>query len=344
MTLQSPFPVVQLIENHQGHLLAITGALDVDLGYVGDGVFYSDDGGKSWANRNNGLGIYKSCEKIAIDSKGRLYLGMADEYVTGNGGLFISENNGLLWEHINISINGKNTVPDNIKVGNTFGLSVSPEDSVYLSITGTAVNAFVSLNLKKSINDIRNHSFWSPYKVFNSVSWWLDRTLSNIHFAKNGDWYSSTRGTINTGTTYFSGDKSQNWLMMNSGLGLDIYGFRNIQHFAEDQNGKIFMVQVWDENVYHTTNSLVTDVEKPHKDDHTLMFPNPAFGGERISMLFAIETGNKEVSVLDLFGRKISTQYVSDDSVEISAPRQPGHYLVVVHTKRFRGRYRLIVR
>jgi photosystem II stability/assembly factor-like uncharacterized protein len=102
VALATVYPVVQIVENPAGDLFAITGALDIELGYVGDGVFYSADRGVNWTARNSGLGIYKSCERIAVDKNGRLYLGAADEYSTGAGGLFVSDNDGLFWEHVNI--------------------------------------------------------------------------------------------------------------------------------------------------------------------------------------------------------------------------------------------------
>ena len=215
--LNSNYPVIQFIENHNGGLFAITG---FNPGYVGDGILYSGNAGLSWTQRNNGLGIYRCCERVAIDKNGRLYLAMADKSISGSGGLFISEDNGNTWEHISILVDGKNVVSNQMQVGNTTGLSVSPDDSVYLSFSGVAVNAAVSMNTVKHINDVRSGSFWRNYMITNSNLWWNEKLLNNIYFAGNGDWYSSTIGTIITGATYFKKKKKNVWGKLDYGLGV----------------------------------------------------------------------------------------------------------------------------
>jgi len=160
ITLDSNYPVTQFLENHSGGLFAITGTLDPERGYVGSGVYYSENGRSDWEKRNQGLGSYLCCDRIAMDRNGRLYLAVSDEYNSGNGGLFISEDNGKSWEHIDIRIDGKNTIPDDIQAGQTFGLSVSPDDSLYFSFTGSADNVAVDLNLVIDIREIGGPGFW----------------------------------------------------------------------------------------------------------------------------------------------------------------------------------------
>ena len=200
--LNSIYPVQQITENPQGHLFAITSTLDSEKGYVGDGVFFSDDQGKTWTQRNTGLGNYKSCERIACDKNGRIYLTVADEHVSGNGGLFVSSDNGLSWQHIDIRIDGKNAISNEIKVANTTGLTVTPDDSLIVSLSGIAVNTLVQLNIKKSIATVSNDSFWKPFNITNTNSWWYDRMLGNVYFSKNGDRYSSVSGSVSQGGTY----------------------------------------------------------------------------------------------------------------------------------------------
>ncbi|MBK6281304.1 MAG: exo-alpha-sialidase [Draconibacterium sp.] len=124
--INSAYPVIQFAENSNGELFAITSIYDDSLrNYVGSGVFFSGDNGLSWTPRNNGLGIYTSCGRIAIDKNDRLYVAASDNYNSGSGGLFISDNNGIEWKHIDITIDGKNAINNNLQVGNTFCLSVS---------------------------------------------------------------------------------------------------------------------------------------------------------------------------------------------------------------------------
>jgi photosystem II stability/assembly factor-like uncharacterized protein len=120
VALNSIYPVHHIVESQKNVLYAITGTIDNEYRPVGDGVFFSDYGGKSWTKRNNGLGLYNSCESIAVDKNGRIYLAVSDESVSGLGGLYISDNEGILWEHIDISIDGRDVVPDQIIVGKVY--------------------------------------------------------------------------------------------------------------------------------------------------------------------------------------------------------------------------------
>jgi photosystem II stability/assembly factor-like uncharacterized protein len=52
VVLNSAYPVKQIIQNKNGALFAITGDYN-----EGDGVYYSEDNGKTWETRNNGLGF-----------------------------------------------------------------------------------------------------------------------------------------------------------------------------------------------------------------------------------------------------------------------------------------------
>lgn len=331
------FPIKKIIHNSQGHWFAITGEL-TDNGYEGDGVLFSDNDGLTWSQRNNGLGIYTCIEQIAIDKNNRLYISAADEYVSGNGGLFISENNGNLWEHIHIGVNGNGVFDNQIKVANCSGLSVSPNDSVYFSFSGVAVNNLVKLNVVKNINEVRNNNYWKYYTVVSSPTWWIDRLLQNIHFARNGDKYSSVSGTINFGGTFFCKSEQNHWEKINYGLGTDVFGKQNVQHFAEMPNGKIFMVQTLDERVYYTDTSIVTSVIEPVINQKIMLYPNPANMGQSISIK-GMEQDNFEIKVYDAMGKLVS----STSEINIHAPSISGMYFVKVQQGRKSYTYKLIV-
>lgn len=343
VSLGNTYPVTKIIQNKDGNLFAITGTLDVEKGYVGAGVYYSNDNGSNWSQRNNGLGNFLSCEQIASDKNGRLYLGVPDEYVTGNGGLFISDNNGLQWEHINILLDGKNVVSDQMSVANVKSISVSPQDSVYFSFSGTAVNVSVSFNACKSIADIRNNTFWNVRKVANVATWWNDRLLSNIHFAKNGDWYSSMNGSINVGGTFFSTDKGQTWNKHIEGLGFDISGYFNIQHLAENSSGKIYMVQMFDERVYQTDMSIPTSV---HDDistgDVSSVFPNLVASNSPFRIQFSDNVGERFVTVSNSVGKLYLSQSVHD-SFTMNSPDEKGMWFIRIYENGIVKTHKIIV-
>jgi len=341
--LNTVYPVTQIIENQQGELFAITGVLDIENGFVGDGVYYSDNEGLTWMQRNNGLGIYKSCERITVDKNGRLYLAQADDFVSGNGGLFISENKGLLWEHIAFSMDGKNIVPDQVDIANTTGLSVSPNDSIYFSFYGTAINVFVRLNARKSIHDIRNTNFWDLFKVSNSSYWWLDKALNNIHFAKNGDRYSSHTNSITQGGTYFS-SKNRPWQLITYGLGLDVNGNKNTQYFSETSKGKVFMIQKQDERVYWADTSLVSSVSSPKVSFENISIrPNLVKKGEKIAIRLSEVPDGTKLSVYNICGNLIFSYTEIKQDFELKAPLQAGIYFIVVENKHSKSTTRFLV-
>jgi len=342
-SVNSIYPVTQIIQDHSGGLFAITGMLSIELGYVGDGVLYSGDGGITWEQRNDGLGIYRCAERIAIDRNGRLYLAMADEYVTGNGGLFVSDNNGLSWEHISITIDGQGVVPDLVKIGNTYGLSVSPDDSLVFSFAGTAINALVTLNARKSIEDILDNSHWKAYDVFEGVSWWLDRPLFNIHFAKNGEWFSSTRGTENSGGTYYSQNKGKDWVFVNQGIGLGQNGLRNVQYFAETSKGKIFMVQQLDEQLYYTERGPLSIISNETTEEKVSIVPNPVKKAGTVCLYLSGTNYPKRISIFDTLGNRVYSIKVNDSYLEFPSPDKPGLYFIRIQYKHTEIVHKLIV-
>lgn len=329
VSIATIYPVLQFAENPQGHLFAITSALDTEKGYVGDGVFFSDDNGKTWTQRNTGLGNYKSCERITCDKSGKLYLAVVDENVSGNGGLFLSEDNGLSWQHIDIQIDGKNSIPNEIKIANTTGLTVTPDDSLIVSFSGIAVNTLVQLNVKKKITAVRENSFWKPFNITNTNTWWYDRLMGNVFFAKNGDRYSSVAGSVSQGGTYLQKKGNNTWQKYDYGLGLDKFGGRSFQYFTENKSGRIFMIQMLDERIYWTDESIPTSSPRPVKSMDFTIFPNPVSPGSAVKILSSDVLKNLQLTIYDSAGSVINEGNIVTDNRTFMAPANPGIYFVV---------------
>ncbi|MEA4983653.1 MAG: sialidase family protein, partial [Paludibacter sp.] len=104
VSINKKYPVVQITENSKGKLFAVTNGYDVNRQEMsGDNVLFSEDGGQSWTVRNAGLKQYGGCNKIIVDKNDRLYTSVVDDNVTGTGGLYISNNEGLNWVQVNIN-------------------------------------------------------------------------------------------------------------------------------------------------------------------------------------------------------------------------------------------------
>jgi len=321
--------ITGFVENTARDLFAMTRIYDEEKGYIGDGVLFSNTGGASWAFRNSGLGSQKACEHLVIDKNNRLYLAIGDEARTGMGGLFVSENNGMSWQGIALPFDGKNHVPDQVIPTTITGLSVSPQDSLYLSLSGVAVNVGVSLNIYKSIDDVTKNTFWNIMNVIPDNQF-TDRNLNSIHFAGNGDWYSSFSGTLNVGGTYYSKNRGVSWQRIDFGLGLDIFGMRNVQYFVEKQNGKIFMVHYLNELVHYTDTSLTTATGDVRiRNNKLTVFPNPVASGENIKIELPASMQKCSIAVLNSSGQVVLAKRVNQSSrVEVDMTVVPGVYFI----------------
>jgi hypothetical protein len=321
-------PVIQFAGLPDESLFAITGVLTIGSGYVGDGVFYSPDSGQTWMSRNEGLGNFLGCLKLTIDRNGRLYLAVIDELVTGNGGLFISDDQGLHWEHINIVIDGQGAVANDIKVSTTSGLSISGEDSLYFSFFGLADNSLVQLNIYKHIEDIRKANPWKVLSVFGGNAWYLDRPLNDIYFARNGVWFSSHWGTLNIGGTYISRNRGLTWEREDSGLGLSVDGFRSSQYFAEIGDDHIFMVQFLDERIYQHSEPTTPVQELPTYLTQVRLYPNLVGSGSRLNLEMPEAARKYEISLHDQNGRTWYSTSVRSDFVGLDPPPVAGTYFL----------------
>lgn len=334
--INTTYPIKQLTENSYGDLFAITGIYD-----DGDGVFCSEDEGISWQTRNNGLGTRLGCDKIAVDKNDRLYLLVSDENTFGYGGLFISEISGLSWEKVPISVD---SIGKAVRIGISTNLSVLPNDSVYLSFYGSGGNFAVQMNISKNINDINNSSSWKLLHLKNKQMWGSDNVMNNIRISQNGDWYSSTSGTVNHAGTCFRKKGETNWEILDYGLGTDTLSSRSEQFFAERQNGRIFMIQYLDERIYKTDKSIVTGAGKPDlQETHFEMYPNPAKQWEKLVVRVPKINQNSRISVYNLDGKKLFTSPLFSEKQEIIIPWKKGVYLVETRTKNNTNTQKLLV-
>jgi hypothetical protein len=333
--INTTYPIKQFVENTDGNLFAITGVYD-----EGDGVFFSGDKGLSWTKRNNGLGWYLGCDKIAADKNGRLYLATSDEAVTGLGGLYISENNGLQWQKISVGIDSINT---SVKIGTTTNLSVLPNDSIYMSFYGSGGNFGVELNIYKSISDIDNDSLWKILDIKHSTVSGMDDALNNIYITQNGDWYSSITESVRNGGTCYSKD-GKSWSVLDYGLGVDINNMRNEQYFAETTNGRIFMIQYMDERIYKTDTSIVTSAPKPVEvNSNVNIYPNPVQNGEKFTLKLDKNFDSAIISVYDISGKILFYTQTFDSQSKIPAPEIKGIYIVSVRTVNLEKNLKIVV-
>jgi len=322
VSVNTAYALKQIIENNQGDLFAITGVVD-----DGDGVFFSGDGGLNWEKRNTGLGSYLGCDKITVDKNGRLYLAISDENVFGNGGLFISENNGLQWTEVSVDIDTYNT---STRIGSTKSLTILTDDNLYMGFTGSASNFAVNLNIYKNIDEVTQSSAWNILDVAGSTVTAIDKPLNNIYISQNGDWYSSITQTITQGGTAYSKD-GINWTILDYGLGADINNLRNEHFFAETSTGRIFMIQYLDERIYRTDQSVFTSTPKPTDFNASInLYPNPVVRGESFTLEMELVHSYADITVFDLTGNKLFNNITYTNQTIVPAPEKQGVYMVCI--------------
>lgn len=340
--LNNNYGIMQLLQLPNGHLFAISAALD--LTFNGGGVYYSDNDGATWVQRNTGLGNYLFMDGLAADKNNRLYVTSADELSTGNAGLFYSDNEGQQWNHVDITFDGKNSVTDALQVTRTRGLTAAPNDSLYFSFEGIADNTGVQVNLCKHINDITGNAKWVQNKISNSNMFWMDKVLGNIHIAQNGDWYSSNANTQSTGGTFFRKSNTYKWDRHDEGLGLDIYQRRSWHQFAETSTGRIFMIQYLDERIYVTDTSRYTPTALPDEQlpAEATVYPNPVGAGSNLNITTTDGTSGTAI-LLDITGRAIATYNMAETGTTVPAPDKSGVYFLQVVTNKGVTSKRLVV-
>lgn len=325
------YPVVMFREAGSGNIFAATGTSDMVEGYVGDGISFSSDAGKHWHQRKAGLPIKPFVDRLASDSHGRVYITIADDQAPDTKGLFVSDDLGLSWQHEQIVIDGANTIENTVFVSSASGLSVSPDDSIYLSFEGIAradaSGVLVHLNLVKHRDEIGKPTPWQRMHVGGTGSWWYDAQLNNIHFARNGDRYSSRTGTATFGATYFMRHGAW-WQSTDRGLGLDATGMRSEQTFYETSTGKIYMIQAYDERLYWADTSVLGIVRSPQISMSSSIYPNPVHRGEHVCVELPMSAGLPlGLGITNSLGQEVGPVDLRAGNLFI-APTAPGVYLL----------------
>jgi len=329
ITIGGEFPVIKIVFLPSGNAMAISSETTFNS-YLGTGVWHFDHQSGIWTQRNLGLGGRIACDQLAVDKFGRTYLTSMDEFRTGQAGLFFTDNEGQNWTKASLNFNGQNIVGNAIHVEYTTGLSVS-EDSLFLSVMGSSGGAIVRVNLRKSLSEISQNSNWKQFLIRTTPqSFWMDRLVNGIHFAKNGDRFSSTSGsTFSEAGTYFK-KYGRPWHRTERGLGLDEFVNYNVQKFSEKANGKVFMIQDMDFRVYWAdTSRLVTQAKPTEKIKEIIAFPNPVLDGKlRFS---GIETWPIEVKCMDSQLRQIKKEWLPSKDLPMNmGVLQSGLYFIQI--------------
>lgn len=296
--LPSAFPVRDFVRNSKGQLFLCT-ADYYDFTDWGDGVFRSDDGGRTWQARNSGFVLNRAIWRLAVDSADRLFASMFNGTTASGAGLFLSENDGNSWVNLPLQADGGGVVGDEIRLGQIYCLEVSPEDSLYLSYLGLSGTIGLSGGLRQSLAGARAGEFWDRYSLFPVVSYWLGAGPYTLYFTSRGYLLGSRQAGPSSGGPYVSKDRGSNWVRQVGGLSLTGDGF-NACHFAERTDGRIYMIQEADPRVYRTDRlrepstavplvrqnvAELSVFPNPFRESLTLIWPEGAGGAARLQLI-----------------------------------------------------------
>jgi len=299
--LTTSYPITTFAETPQGELLLGTGAY-ATTGSIGSGVYFSADKGWTWQVRNTGFGAGRYVNQLTVDRHGRVYAAVADQAVDHQPGLYMSVDNGQQWQYLPFHLRSSD-FSGPVRVLEVTTLTVSPQDSLQCSFTGSYSSIGVMGNFTKNAAEVADPSIgWSVRGGTTAQNWWFRLPLNTLHFAGNGTWYSSRTGLPGFGGTLVSQDRGRTWRLLNAGLGVSIYGLHEPQQFAELPDGKLFMVQNLDPLVYWTT-SVVT-ANRPHQEQEQVrLFPNPAT--DLVHLTTHTPQPLRAVTLTDLGGRLV---------------------------------------
>lgn len=328
LVLPTGYQILQFVENNSAIYL-ISGGFNTVQGYVGDGIYKSNNNGITWERKNNGLGSILSSQFIKVDKYDRLIAAFADNNISNQSGIYISSDNADTWQRIIVKVDGKGAISSEaLRIEDFTNLSITDEDSVVISFDGTANNVGVRLNLTKHIDDLLLNNFWTKITVFNSNMWWMDRSMGPLHISQKGDWYSSLQGTFNTGGSLYSNTKGSTWLRHQYGLGIDFSGSFNTQKFIEMGNGRIYMIQYGDERVYFTDTSQFNNVDNNYQSTISF-YPNPIFNDQLLNIEFN-STQTKDIKIYNLDAQLID-EIQSNENIVRYKFNSKGVYIIYVN-------------
>ncbi len=298
-------------------------------GYKGDGVFKSINNGASWSSINSGLGNMLSTQFIKADKYGRLLVGVVDNEVSNNTGLYMLPKGGTTWQKISLIVDGKNNInTQEARVSYFTGINNVGTDSVLISFDGVVGSVGVTMNLTKHVDDLLNTSYWNQKFVHKINLWWADRLMNGVHIAKNNDWYSSISGSVNYGGSLFSTNQGGNWYKHTQGVGTDNAGRMNYQRFVEDSKGKVYMIQHNDFRIYWADTSLHTGINEPEKSIQLNLFPNPTGTGESAFIQFE-NNKTRIIRVYNMLSELVYEENTIETKVELKTP-PTGMYIIHV--------------
>lgn len=306
------------------------------------GIYKSEDNGKSWELRNNGLPVLASADKMII--KDHIIYTKCTLTENYSKGIYISVDSGNTWKWL------RKDMPD-----------VSPDFNNIAVVNG---DVFIYLRNNGVYKYPKDEQKWVKVIYFSQGQGLYDYFIEsdNKLFLVNGDY---------THNIYWSDDNGETWVNTNTDINFSNstafivtdkffimgssengvwFSKRNENKWIEANKGlpslKINQLVVHDNAIYACTGNglyyvedidnfdIITDVPViPQPDNNLSIFPNPATAYKSITLTGFEDCNN--ISMYDLMGRtiyKTTISRISNDLITIDLSKlniYPGTYFVV---------------
>jgi hypothetical protein len=346
--LPGGYPVNGFAENAVGTVFAINGEDN-----RGGGVFRSSDNGLSWMALNKNLPSGHNVCAIAIDSKGNIYLGLSDDYSSGQAGLFVSMDEGSEWTSLPLRVDGKNVIHDEWVTNEIISLSIGPGDRIEFSFTGACrtdapSSPAVSANLRSSLENALAHQNWELEIIRPTNNFWMSVPLATCQSYANGLVLGGINGSRTTGGAYVKYPGSTQWKQEISGMNLIAGGLHNTCRFVRTTSGRVYMIQLYDHTLYYTDSlqNFFTGLSPQPDQGFLNIYPNPSNGN------FFIRAGSTAYKDALLRVYNSSGQVVHQELIREMQQAQPvrlqalsgGIYFVMIECGKERMQQKIIIR
>jgi|GEM_PF-5256743 len=317
-------PVRQIVKTGD-RIYACTG--DYSFGVdMGDGVLCSEDGGITWHSMNTGLPAHHAVWQLAADSHGYLYALCPDAPGIGNGGLYLSQNEGTSWAQFPMNIDGRGVVPDNLRFSEGLALAVTPDDSVLCS--GYAIGGGVSVTgiFRTTREQAATGAHWRLSGLRPVASFWLCTPSYTFWFADDKRVMGSNAAGASAGGPYYSLDKGNVWIRAINGVDIMSTGY-NANAYTAGPANRIYMIQQGDDDIYYT-DDLPAATPTVIKDAQLLsvrIYPNPSSGIIQLKGA----ASSADISIIAADGRLMTfSATYSGDTIHIGHELADGVYVI----------------
>jgi hypothetical protein len=311
-----------------------TGYIEVknDVGlFRGNGLFKSSDAGETWEKQQLGVFNNHYVGHLTKDSQGRVYASV-NEFSSGDGAILYSTDEGTSWQSlpdVSFDWGGENNVTTS-KIVQVTSLEIDHADNISVSMLGANGRVATSVNLSNSFQGAVNQVQWNHMMLTSFGYPWYYIEGHNAYFARNGDIYISRLGSsFNLSGIFYSKARAPFEKKDIDPIMIDGSPFFNYCVFAQQSNGRMYVLQQLDNILYYTDSSLDPVLGIDDKLE-AAVFPNPVI--DHLYIQTARTLSSIQIEIYTVNGTTIYREsFQEQDRIDVDFGDFPaGVYLVII--------------